>query len=212
MSIEKVLPVMLPLVSDRVANVRLALAALMRGQLLAEGSPFTSHPITQQMLAALREDTDRDVLRLANADVEGYEPPRYRCKRPDPPPSSTARADATDAAADAAADEDSGVAHGQAGNGSAVDLAPPPLRAEGLAEADPLDRREALAFANAPSTDAFAVAEGASLDEAVADEMAQLHLGTDADLAAEKEAAKAEAAEFVRNRSLTGTALPTPME
>ena len=128
-SLEKVLPALLPIVTDRVANVRLALATLVRGRLLAESSPFVSHPMTQQMLAALREDTDRDVLRQAHADVEGYEPPRYpyRCpKRSDRAglsPSSATRAVATHAATDAAADVDDGFAGGLPSDGSAADLA-----------------------------------------------------------------------------------------
>ena len=81
------------------------------------------------MLAALREDTDRDVLRQAHADVEGYEPPRYpyRCpKRSDRAglsPSSATRAVATHAATDAAADVDDGFAGGLPSDGSAADLA-----------------------------------------------------------------------------------------
>jgi hypothetical protein len=86
--------------------------------------------MTQQMLAALREDTDRDVLRQAHADVEGYEPPRYpyrcpmRSDRASLSPSSATRAAATHEATDAAAaDVDDGFAGGLPSDGSAADLA-----------------------------------------------------------------------------------------
>ena len=62
-----------------------------------------------------------------------------------------------------------------------------------------------------PSVEALAELEPALLAQ-VADEMGSLQLGTDADLAAEKEAAKAAAAEFTRNRSLTGAGGLGPME
>ena len=79
----QVLPALLPLTADRVANVRLALATLVKSRLLTEGSPYAAEPLTLQLLEALRADVDRDVLRAAHP--EGFEPPPYKCKPPPPP-------------------------------------------------------------------------------------------------------------------------------
>lgn len=77
---EVLLPVLLPLANDRVANVRLALATLVKTRLLVGDSFFASLPITKQLIDILRRDVDRDVLRAAHPD--GYEPPKYTCKQP----------------------------------------------------------------------------------------------------------------------------------
>lgn len=70
------LPALVPLAHDRVANVRLALAQLVKSKLLPEGSPFADGAHTQQLVDTLRVDRDRDVLRAVHPD--GYVPPRYR--------------------------------------------------------------------------------------------------------------------------------------
>ena len=78
------LPQLLPLATDRVANVRLALAELVKTRLICDGSPFAQLPVAMQLTDQLRQDVDRDVLRAAHP--EGYEPPPYRCKPPPPMP------------------------------------------------------------------------------------------------------------------------------
>ena len=76
------LPKLVPLTTDRVANVRLAVATLAKHKL---ASPeLAALPVAQQLLETLQQDVDRDVLRMAHPS--GYEPPPYRCKPP--PPSS----------------------------------------------------------------------------------------------------------------------------
>ena len=78
-----VLPQLLPLCTDRVANVRLALAELLKTRLICDGSVYANLPITMELCERLRVDTDRDVLRAAHAS-DSYEPPPYRCKPPPP--------------------------------------------------------------------------------------------------------------------------------
>lgn len=80
----RLLPPLLPLASDRVANVRLALAMLCKERLLYEGSPFAAlqPEVVPAIIERLQSDRDRDVLRNAHANVDGYEPPRYACKPP----------------------------------------------------------------------------------------------------------------------------------
>ena len=58
------------------ANVRLALAAVTKLRLLSDASPYRHHELVRQIDAALRSDSDRDVLRMIHD--EGYEPPPYR--------------------------------------------------------------------------------------------------------------------------------------
>ena len=95
-SIDSLLPHLQPLTSDRVANVRLPLAALVKDKLLPPASPFAELPISLEMAEALRVDVDRDVLRAIHPD--GYEPPPYKCKPIPPPvrPSAIAAEGATD--------------------------------------------------------------------------------------------------------------------
>ena len=90
------LPHIQPLVSDRVAIVRLALARLVRDQLL-ERDAYKRLPATIEMIEALRQDRDRDVLIAAHSDPS-YEPPRYTC-RPDPPPRESFGVDGLEATA-----------------------------------------------------------------------------------------------------------------
>ena len=73
---ERVLPLLASLATDRVANVRLALAAVTKLRLLSDASPYRHHELVRQIDAALRSDSDRDVLRMIHD--EGYEPPPYR--------------------------------------------------------------------------------------------------------------------------------------
>jgi len=228
MSIDKVLPPLEPLVADRVANVRLALAELVQAQLLDESGPFAGLAATQQMLARQREDSDRDVLRAAHSGVEGYEPPRYRCRRPEEAMASAmatrspwAAANVGDEGEDAhEADEAESTCAGGGDEGNGSDggdgdgdgvPGPPPL-GPSASLADPLGDREAAAFGSAEA----AVAERTQPEEGVegrevsgADEMTEemgaMELGgTDEDLAAEKAAAKEAAEEYVRGRRPTG--------
>lgn len=95
MSIEKILPPLEPLATDRVANVRLALATCVKQQLMGDnGSAFASLPQTVAIVEALRRDSDRDVLRMVHE--EGYEPPPYKAKPLPPPPTSQLPADVDD--------------------------------------------------------------------------------------------------------------------
>jgi len=85
-----ILPHVKPLTSDRVAIVRLAVARLVREDLL-ENEAYNKLPVTLEMREKLLHDVDRDVLVAVHGDIN-YVPPRYRCK-PDPPPSDAMRGD-----------------------------------------------------------------------------------------------------------------------
>lgn len=161
-SAERILPSLLPLVHDRVANVRLALAVLAERRLLPSESPYAGLPVSASIIEALRADVDRDVLRAVHTEP-GYEPPPYRCK-PLPPSSLAAlmpacRAPGEDGGVDAGAGETAGATESAAGN-----------------EADTAEQAPELEAASPPA--AVELPDGG---QSINDTMATLSLGSSGD-------------------------------
>ena len=75
------LPGLEPLATDRVANVRLAVARTVKQHMLTS-EVYASLAVTEAMAASLRADRDRDVLYEMHGD--DYEPPPYRSRHPTP--------------------------------------------------------------------------------------------------------------------------------